>query len=52
MGEEFFWVRNFSRDRRSKLQRWFTARAKREENAFDSSVFHELVEIFTEVETS
>jgi len=44
------YVRSFSRERRAKLQRWFSEQAKAEEKRFDASVFRELIEIFREVE--
>ena len=44
------WVRHFSRERRNKLQRWFTGQAKGGEKSFDSGVFQELIESLREVE--
>ncbi len=46
------YVRHFSRERRNKIQRWVTEQAKAEEANFDAGVFHEMTEIFREVEDS
>ncbi|MEZ7919002.1 MAG: DUF3482 domain-containing protein [Akkermansiaceae bacterium] len=44
------WVRRFSRERRSRLQRWFTQNVKKGAIRFDADVFHEFVDILHEVE--
>lgn len=44
------WVRNFSRERRSKIQKWVVEQAKGEAGGFDAAVFHAMTEILKEVE--
>ncbi|MEJ6728680.1 MAG: DUF3482 domain-containing protein [Akkermansiaceae bacterium] len=44
------WVRAFSRDRRMRLQKWFTQNAKGGSVAFDSAVFQEFVNALEEAE--
>ncbi|MDA7881434.1 GTPase/DUF3482 domain-containing protein [Akkermansiaceae bacterium] len=44
------WVRHFSRERRNKLQRWFSGQAKGGGSYFDPGVFQELIESLREVE--
>ncbi len=43
-------MRRFSRERRSRLQRWFTQNVKKGAIRFDADVFHEFVDILHEVE--
>lgn len=44
------WVRRFSRERRTKLQKWILGQLKGAERSFDAEVFRELVFILEEVE--
>ena len=46
------WVRGFSRERRTRLQRWFTQNAKGGNVAFDAAVFKEFVDALKEVEAT
>ncbi len=43
-------VRGLTRDRRNKIHRWISQQTKTEEANFDAGVFHEMVEIFREIE--
>lgn len=45
------WVRKFSRDRRTKLQKWILARLKGESGGFDGEIFGEILLILEEVES-
>ena len=48
--EDAGWVRNFSRERRNNLQKWFSSQAKGGEKSFDAGVFQEMIESLREVE--
>lgn len=49
-GESAGWVRDFSRERRAKFQKWIIGQLKGDERSFDSEVFRELVATLSDVE--
>jgi len=49
-GESAGWVRDFSRERRVRLQKWMIAQLKGAEGGFDAGVFRELVATLEDVE--
>jgi hypothetical protein len=51
-GEGRGWVRGFSRERRTKLQKWILERLKGETEGFNQELFFELLAILEEVEES
>ena len=46
------WVRGFSRDRRTKLQKWILSLLKGKRDAFNRDIFAEMLSILDEVEKS
>lgn len=49
-GDSSGWVREFSRERRTKIQKWLIGQLKGADRSFDSEVFREIVGILEEVE--
>ncbi len=49
-GESPGWVRGFSRERRSKIQKWILEQLKGGERKFESEIFKELVSLLEEVQ--
>jgi len=50
-GEGSGWVRQFSRERRTVMQKWIISQLKGAERSFDPEVFRELVSVLEDVES-